>query len=107
MKKSVPIFCLIVIVNVTTQAKNGYTIQRSRDPFYLSVIQHKNQKKHSPVTLNGIVKVGDRQGVILTIHHETETLFEGQAFNGYLVKAIQADGVVLAKGNQCKKYFLD
>lgn len=56
--------------------------------------------------LNGIVSVGGRRGVILTINEEAETLFEGQIFNGYLIKSIQSDCVVLVKGNQCKKYFL-
>jgi hypothetical protein len=107
------IFSLIACVFCSASPKKNV---QSRDPFYLQEKKvHKKSGKvcasgpvrSKKIVLGGIMQSGENFAAVLSDGHDTEVVVVGNHLGGYLVKEIERDFVVLARGKKTKKLELD
>jgi len=82
-------------------------LKKVRNPFCLTPKQKVKKTHKTKLKLIGIVASGKESCAIIATEHENITVQKGQIINGYLVKNVGNNVVILQHGKKSKKLFLD
>ena len=77
-----------------------------RDPFYLPP-RSVEKKVDYKINLDGIIKINDKYGAIISKGENKEVVFENQDVFGYKIKSITDSFVLILKGSKLKKLFIN
>jgi hypothetical protein len=110
MKRVIAVTLLLAVtanLKAAAPAKGSaaFSLQALRDPFVLppkgDVVSTKTLR------LEGIVQMGDKRCAVLARGKSRDVLEQGAVFEGYTLLTIDADSVVLSRGNSQKRLTLE
>jgi type II secretory pathway component PulC len=101
------IICIFLFAGTQSLFGSQKEFKKIRNPFSKS-LKREPKKSHTPkLKLVGIVTIHEESCAIIATGEEHVTVQVGQIINGYCIKNVGNNVVVLQRGKKEKKLFLD